>query len=81
MEKEPHFRSKEFQSPLAKEPDGFEQIFNLMVDAAIDYAIYELDAKGNIVSWNKGAERIKGYKADEVIGRHFSIFPPKPQLL
>jgi PAS domain S-box-containing protein len=51
-----------------------EERFRLLVDGAIDYAIFMLDPSGNVVSWNQGAERIKGYKADEVLGRHFSCF-------
>jgi PAS domain S-box-containing protein len=46
----------------------------LLVDSVTDYAIYLLDRDGVIRTWNKGAERIKGYRAAEVIGRHFSLF-------
>ncbi len=48
--------------------------FRLIVESIRDYAIFMLDPTGHIVSWNTGAERIKGYKADEIIGKHFSIF-------
>ncbi len=51
-----------------------EQAFRLMVDSVIDYAIFKLSPEGIIITWNKGAERIKGYKAEEIIGKHFSIF-------
>src|SRR5919109_844024 len=51
-----------------------ERRFELLVQAITDYAIYMLDPKGYIVSWNVGAERIKGYRSDEIIGRHFSLF-------
>ncbi|MDB5492936.1 MAG: hypothetical protein JWP86_273 [Phenylobacterium sp.] len=51
-----------------------EQRFRLLVDGVIDYAIYMLDVNGTIINWNKGAERIKGYRSDEVIGRHFGMF-------
>ena len=51
-----------------------DSIFRLMADAVTDYAIFLLDPDGYIRSWNPGAQRIKGYAADEVIGRHFSIF-------
>jgi PAS domain S-box-containing protein len=47
-----------------------------LVDAVRDYAIYGLDPGGRIRSWNPGAERIKGWAADEIIGRHFSVFYP-----
>jgi PAS domain S-box-containing protein len=48
--------------------------FGLLVDAVVDYAIYMLDREGIVSSWNSGAQRIKGYAADEIIGRHFSQF-------
>src|SRR2546421_568671 len=51
-----------------------EELFRLMVSGVNDYAIYMLDPKGMITSWNKGAERIKGYSAEEIIGWHFSRF-------
>ena len=51
-----------------------EQRFRLLVGAVTDYAIYMLDAKGHIATWNPGAERFKGYKAEEVIGQHYSRF-------
>ncbi|MFZ8528461.1 PAS domain-containing protein, partial [Staphylococcus aureus] len=42
-----------------------------------DYAIFMLDPNGVIRTWNEGAQRIKGYRADEIIGKHFSIFYPE----
>ena len=48
--------------------------FRLLVDAVEDYALYMLDPAGKIASWNTGAERIKGYSADEIIGNHFAKF-------
>ena len=53
---------------------GDAERFQLLVSAVKDYAIYMLDPAGHIVSWNAGAERFKGYQAEEVIGRHFSMF-------
>jgi PAS domain S-box-containing protein len=53
-----------------------EERFRLLVEGVADYAIFMLDVNGRIATWNVGAERIKGYSADEVIGRHFSIFYP-----
>ena len=50
--------------------------FKLLVSNVVDYAIFMLDSTGHIVTWNEGAERIKGYPADEIIGRHFSVFYP-----
>ena len=52
----------------------FEERFRLLVDCVQDYAIYMIDENGKVISWNAGAERIKGYSAEEVLGRHFSIF-------
>jgi PAS domain S-box-containing protein len=54
--------------------------FRLLVEAVQDYAIFMLDPDGHISSWNAGAERIKGYTADEIIGQHFRVFyPPDKQ--
>jgi PAS domain S-box-containing protein len=50
------------------------RIYQLMVESVRDYAIFMLDPNGYIASWNRGAQRIKGYSADEIIGRHFSVF-------
>src|SRR5437867_5500517 len=50
--------------------------FKLLVDSVNDYAIILLDPEGTVLSWNRGAETIKGYKADEIIGQHFSKFYP-----
>ncbi|WP_082070311.1 PAS domain-containing sensor histidine kinase [Bradyrhizobium sp. LTSP885] len=51
-----------------------ERNFRLLVEGITDYAIYLLDPEGHITNWNKGAERIKGYKAREILGQHFSTF-------
>ena len=51
-----------------------EMRFRLVIDSVVDYAIIMLDPKGHIASWNAGAERIKGYRAEEIIGQHFSLF-------
>lgn len=51
-----------------------EQRFRLLVESVVDYAIFMLDAEGYITSWNAGAQRIKGYRAEEIIGQHFSRF-------
>jgi PAS domain S-box-containing protein len=55
-------------------PDLIEHRFELLVQSVVDYAIYMLDPEGNIASWNSGAQQIKGYAAEEVLGRHFSLF-------
>jgi PAS domain S-box-containing protein len=51
-----------------------ERRFRYLVEGVIDYAIYMLDPRGVIINWNRGAERIKGYKADDIVGRHFGLF-------
>jgi PAS domain S-box-containing protein len=51
-----------------------EERFRLLVEGVTDYAIFMLDPQGYVVSWNRGAERIKGYRAEEIIGQHFSRF-------
>ena len=57
-----------------------ERRFRLMVESVTDYAIFMLDAEGRVASWNAGAQRISGYQADEMIGRHFSRFYPPEDL-
>jgi PAS domain S-box-containing protein len=57
--------------PLSANDDGR---YRLLVDAITDYAIYMLDADGLVTSWNPGAQRFKGYEADEILGQHFSRF-------
>ena len=54
--------------------------YRLMVEAVSDYAIFMLDPAGRILSWNIGAQRLKGYAADEVIGRSFEMFYPQEQI-
>lgn len=57
-----------------------EERFRLLVDSVKDYAIFILDIDGNIASWNTGAERINGYRAEEILGRHFSCFYPEEDI-
>jgi PAS domain S-box-containing protein len=54
-----------------------EERLRLLIQDVREYAIFQLDLRGNIVSWNAGAERLKGYRAGEIIGKHFSIFYPE----
>lgn len=56
-----------------------EQRFRLLVETVRDYAIFMLNPDGRIASWNSGAERTKGYRAEEIVGRHFRVFYP-PEL-
>jgi PAS domain S-box-containing protein len=54
--------------------EASEERFRLLVEGVEDYAIYMLDPEGRIVLWNRGAERIKGYRSEEILGRHLSLF-------
>jgi PAS domain S-box-containing protein len=53
---------------------GAEEPFRFFIDSVQDYAIFMLDQQGRVATWNKGAERAKGYKPSEIVGRHFSVF-------
>ena len=55
--------------------------FRLLVESVRDYAIFILDPAGNVATWNAGAQRSKGYEAQEIIGRHFSTFYPEADVL
>jgi PAS domain S-box-containing protein len=57
-----------------------EEKYRMLVDGVHDYAIFMLDLQGQIVSWSAGAEKVKGYKADEIIGRSFSCFFPPEEI-
>jgi PAS domain S-box-containing protein len=57
-----------------------DECFRVLVEGVQDYAIYMLDPGGYVASWNTGAERIKGYRADEIIGQHFSRFYTREDL-
>ena len=54
-----------------------EERFRLLVEGVADYAIFMLDVNGRIATWNVGAQRIKGYSAEEIVGQHFSVFYPQ----
>ena len=57
-----------------------EERFRLLVECVRDYAIFMLDPEGHVLTWNAGAERFKGYRADEIVGSHFSRFYPPEAL-
>jgi rsbT co-antagonist protein RsbR len=59
---------------------GNDTLFHSLVESISDYAIITLDAKGTVTTWNTGAERIKGYKPEEIIGQHFSCFYPQDKI-
>jgi PAS domain S-box-containing protein len=63
--------------PSQPQPDD---LFRLLVNSAVEYAIFVLDRTGRVRTWNPGAQRIKGYTADEIIGKHFSIFYPPQEV-
>lgn len=57
-----------------------DDLLRLLVDTVRDYAIFLLDTEGHVLTWNEGAARIKGYTAEEIVGKHFSVFyPPERQ--
>jgi PAS domain S-box-containing protein len=62
-------------APIRLFLEGDER-YRLLVESIGDYAIYMLDATGHVLTWNAGAQRIKGYTADQIVGRHFSAFHP-----
>src|SRR5688500_15044474 len=57
-----------------------EERFRVLVEGVRDYAIFMLDPEGRVLTWNSGAELIKGYRADEIVGEHFSRFYPPEAL-
>lgn len=63
-------------SPLAEATE----LYRLLVESVRDYAIFALDPTGRVITWNAGAERLKGYRANEIIGKHFSTFYPPEDL-
>jgi len=58
-----------------------EESFRLMVESVTDCAIVMLDPEGSVVSWNTGAQRIKGFQTDEIVGRHFATFYPEDEVI
>jgi len=66
--------------PPAEPARHDEERFRILVETIKDYAIFMLDADGRVATWNAGAQRIKGYAAHEIIGRHFSAFYPDDEV-
>src|SRR6185369_11172019 len=56
------------------------ELFRRLVLSVRDYAIFALDATGHVITWNEGAQRIKGYAPNEIIGKHFSTFYPPERI-
>ena len=61
-------------------PPHTGELYRLLVEGVSDYAIFALDPKGYIISWNPGAQRLKGYRPHEIIGKHFSTFYPEEDI-
>jgi PAS domain S-box-containing protein len=57
-----------------------EERFRQLIEGVQEYAIFQLDPMGHVVSWNAGAERLKGYTEEEIVGKHFSVFYPQEEL-
>lgn len=64
-------------APPAEARPHSRQRYDLLVESVLDYAIFMLDPEGIVLSWNAGAERLKGYKAEEIVGRSFKLFYPE----
>jgi PAS domain S-box-containing protein len=64
---------KQFETRLRES----EELFHLQIESVKNYAIFTLDSQGFVLNWNAGAERLKGYRAEEIIGKHFSCFYPE----
>src|SRR5262245_8179114 len=60
-------------SPASSAPASVDLV-RMLVESVKDYAIITLDPQGNVLSWNPAAERLKGYRASEIVGQHFSRF-------
>jgi len=61
---------KQYESRLRES----EELFHIQIERVKNYAIFTLDTQGNVLNWNPGAEHLKGYRAEEIIGKHFSCF-------
>src|ERR1043166_6430374 len=75
-------QNKSLVSPPVEIPKSVQtaDLVSLLVDSVKDYAIILLDEKGTVLTWNAGAERLKGWKANEIIGQHFSRFYPPEEV-
>jgi len=60
-------------------PEVGQELLQILVDSVKEYAILTLDPKGNVTTWSPASERLKGYRAEDIIGKHFSIFYPKEE--
>jgi PAS domain-containing protein len=62
---------------VTPDPRAVPDLYRRLIESVTDYAIFALDATGHVLNWNPGAQRLKGYTAGEIIGRHFSVFYPE----
>src|SRR5689334_22942541 len=60
--------------------DDRQELHRLLVESVVDYGIFRLDPEGYVATWNRGAERIKGYSEAEIVGKHFSVFYPPDEI-
>jgi PAS domain S-box-containing protein len=76
MAKQQKRQKKTAAKPARRRPNSreSERNFRVLVEGVTDYAIFMLDPEGYVVNWNAGAERIEGYKAKQIVGKHFSVF-------
>jgi len=70
------FRGPQIAGDVTGQAEVLAAELSLLIDGATSYAIYMLDAKGRVAIWNKGAERIKGWTEEEIVGQHCSLFYP-----
>ncbi len=82
----PHSQGPSTGAPLISDaaigpdtPPDAKDAFKLLVEGAGEYAVFTLSPSGVVSTWNRGAERIKGYQRDEIVGQHFSVFYPAGQ--
>src|SRR5256714_15466820 len=64
------------EQPAGPQSPATVDTFRILVEGVRDYAIFMLDGAGRVLTWNAGAERLKGYRAEDIIGKHFSCFYP-----
>ena len=80
MTRQPEETNRELQTQIAEPETAVEklqqneELFRLLVEGVQEYAIYMLNVEGIVTTWNSGAQRIKGYRAEEILGKHFSCF-------
>ena len=80
MTRQPKVTNRELQTQIAEPETAVEklqqneELFRLLVEGVQEYAIYMLNVEGIVTTWNSGAQRIKGYRAEEILGKHFSCF-------